>query len=195
MKRRGHVHSSHAASHCKVNEEAKELLGEPLMNTPEKSGLLNEVAGFLELADLQYEVEADDNSIYLGLGLDTGNYRMMLSISDDSDLRRVLLYLSLPLNAPEAKRFAALDVINRINFDLATGCFEMDPADGKIRFRSGFSLGDATVTADMFNALLGNCVNVIDTYVPKIMSVLFGNFTPEDALAVDKTKNDGITIQ
>jgi len=52
-------------------------------------------------------------------------------------------YLRAPRDdADPAARARLCELLLALNYDLALGCFELDPADGEVRFRLALPLGD-----------------------------------------------------
>jgi hypothetical protein len=53
----------------------------------------------------------------------------------------------IPTKTPADRRPAIMELLTRINFDLAVGCFELDLADGEIRFRTSIILPAPNLSA------------------------------------------------
>ena len=67
------------------------------------------------------------------------------------------------------------------------GNFELDFRDGEIRYKTSLHIGDGLLTVDMLSALLGANVATMDRYMPGIMSVLWNDVSPEDAIGLCET--------
>ena len=74
------------------------------------------------------------------------------------------------------------ETIVRANYGLRVGKFEMDFEDGELRFHASQILdGDAVGTA-VIDRMIGTAVNMMDTYLPAFISVVYGNEQAGDAI-------------
>ena len=88
----------------------------------------------------------------------------------------------IPTKALPERRAACSELLTRINYELAVGCFEMDLAEGTINFRTSVSLPGADITPGIVAELLhSNLAQVRERY-RQIAAVLYGGTTPEQAL-------------
>ena len=88
----------------------------------------------------------------------------------------------IPNKAVPAQRTAATELLTRINFELALGCFEMNLADGEIRFRTSVILPAGDITPGIVEHLLRSNICIVDERYPQIMAVLYAGVAPEAAL-------------
>ena len=88
----------------------------------------------------------------------------------------------IPNKTPADRRTAIMELLTRINFDLAVGCFELDLADGEIRFRTSMILPAADITPGIIEHLLRSNFSIVDERFPQITAVLYSGATPADAL-------------
>ena len=72
----------------------------------------------------------------------------------------------------------------RINYGLTIGTFEMDFSDGEIRYRTGVDVTGGELAPEMLGSLIAATVGTVDRYHPAIMSFLWNDMTPEDAVAM-----------
>ena len=112
----------------------------------------------------------------------TAIHTCIVDIQTDRPFMRCLLHLDC--RAPEERRPAAAELITRINYGLRLGNFEMDFADGEIRYRAGIDVADGELTAEMVDAVIGATAGTVDRYFPAIMSFLWSDMAPEDAVAM-----------
>jgi hypothetical protein len=99
------------------------------------------------------------------------------------DLEQFIFYVVLPVRVPEDMRAAMAEFLTRANYGLRIGNFEMDFADGEVRYKSsvdfeGISLSHVLIRNTMYPA-----VQTMDRYMPGILSVIYGGRTPEEAIA------------
>lgn len=100
-------------------------------------------------------------------------------------LHQVVFYSVLAEEAAKERRAAVAELCTRVNFNLSVGNFEMDLADGNIRFRTSVDFENGTPQANVIrNLALANVVTM-DKYREVFLDVLKGT-APEKALAALK---------
>jgi hypothetical protein len=77
---------------------------------------------------------------------------------DDED-RQVAFYSLLPDEVPEERRDAVAAVLTHANYGLAVGSFEIDLADGDVRFRTSLALGRAELDDAQLAALVSPLIH------------------------------------
>ena len=102
----------------------------------------------------------------------------------DEDAGLFLFLGRCPLVAPEARRPAVLDLLNRINEGLRIGNFEMDPQAGTIRFRTGFDVEGVGLAAPLVRNAIGATVSALDHFLPAVALVIHAGVSPAQALEV-----------
>jgi hypothetical protein len=85
---------------------------------------------------------------------------------------------------PPEKRQAAAELSARINYGLTIGAFEMDFSDGEIRYRTAIDVTGGDLAPEMVNSMIAATVATVDRYHPAIMSFLWNDMAPEDAVAM-----------
>ena len=99
------------------------------------------------------------------------------------DLEQFLFYVVAPVKAPEAMLPAVVEYITRANFGLRIGCFEVDHADGEVRYRSSLDFEHETLTPGLIRNAIYPAVHTMDFYLPGLLAVMYGNKTPKEAIA------------
>jgi hypothetical protein len=101
------------------------------------------------------------------------------------DERPIITFVSrVQCPAPEEKRPAMAEFVNRANCRVWVGHFEIDFADGEIVYRSVMNLADGALTIGMLAALVYGNVYTMDRYLPGIMGMLWNDLTAEDAVGL-----------
>jgi hypothetical protein len=98
------------------------------------------------------------------------------------DTQRVSFYASMGVNVPPDKRNLMAEFITRVNYGMLIGCFEMDYTDGEVRYRTSIDVEGGELTQTMIKNLVYANILTADRYLPGVMSVAFGNSTPEEAV-------------
>lgn len=89
----------------------------------------------------------------------------------------------LPIRVPARRRQAVVETLNRANWTLAIGNFELNLDSGDVRFRLGFDVEGGTFAPKMFDNMVMMIEFAILTYHDAIMEVAFGKARPRDAIA------------
>jgi hypothetical protein len=66
---------------------------------------------------------------------------------------------------------------------MTIGNFELDFADGEIRYKTSIDVEGVSLTFPQIKRLVYTNVTMMDEYLPGIMSVIDGDVLPEDAIA------------
>jgi hypothetical protein len=99
------------------------------------------------------------------------------------DQKQFVFYSVCPINAPDSKRLAVAEFLTRANSGMIIGNFEMDFEDGEIRYKTSIDVEDASLSSAVIKRLVYANVMMMDAYLPGIMSVIYGDVTPLDAIA------------
>jgi hypothetical protein len=114
-----------------------------------------------------------------------GSYFCVLHVLPEHPLIHFASYVQC--RVPEEKRAVMAEFLTRANAGLWLGNLELDFSDGEIRYKTSLHIGDGLLTADMLSAVLGANLGTIDRYLPGIMSVLWNDVSPEDAMGLCQT--------
>jgi hypothetical protein len=101
-----------------------------------------------------------------------------------SDRPLLLCLLSVSCRVPPEKRPAAAELVTRINYGLQLGGFEMDFSDGEIRYRTSLDVSGGELASEMVESVISATIGTVDRYYPAIMSFLWSDMDPEDAVAM-----------
>ena len=99
----------------------------------------------------------------------------------------------IPNKARPDRRVAVAEMLSRINWELTMGCFEMNHADGEIRFRTSVMLPGADITDGIVKHLLGSNLAIVDERIHQIMAVLYSDVSPKDALKISASNQQPAT--
>ena len=126
-------------------------------------------------ADSHYDSDAEGVLIVAQISGDDGSWSAYVQITDDEDVRRVVIHGRLPARIPESNRMKVAETLTRVNYDLIVGNFELNMEDGEVLFKTTLDLADGQLTEAMYKRvyhLNGQCVN---EYFGEILRVGFGN--------------------
>ncbi|MEE3718571.1 YbjN domain-containing protein [Tumidithrix elongata RA019] len=97
--------------------------------------------------------------------------------------KRMAFYSICPVNVPEERKQYLAELITRCNYCLLMGNFEMDFLDGEIRFKTSIDVNGDRLTFALLRQLIYTNVLTMDRYLPAIMAVIYGDVSPQQAIA------------
>ncbi len=101
----------------------------------------------------------------------------------DEESNCFLFYSLMGMNIDRHNRLKVLEYLNRVNYCLTVGNFEMNMDTGDVRFRTGVDIPPGELTVPFVRALVYSNVHTIDHYFPGVVAVVHGGLSPEAALA------------
>ena len=134
----------------------------------------------LELCGLKTESRVETA---VQLHVKTERTGIFCTLSNSTDGYWVVLYGAQSARVPEVNRHIVAELIARINQNYAVGGFDLDFADGELRYRVGHTLIDEDPTHALVDRLVGYMVHAWGRYHLALMAVAYGDVTPEAALA------------
>jgi len=109
-----------------------------------------------------------------------GEYRCTAQVR--VDLEQFVFYAVVGVKAPEEVRPAVAEFLARANYGLRVGNFEMDFADGEVRYKSSLDFEGELLTPNWLRHAIYPAVQTLDRYVPGLLKVAFGGRTPFEAI-------------
>ncbi|WP_421955773.1 YbjN domain-containing protein [Polaromonas sp.] len=141
------------------------------MRTP---SLFELITGYMDEAGRHYESDADCGLVVAQIGGEHGNWHTYVQITEDDEVRRVVIHAQLPARIPAGTRLKVAELLTRINYELIVGNFELGLEDGDVLFKTALDLADGHLTKAMFERMyLLNC-QVMNQHYGRIWSVAFG---------------------
>jgi hypothetical protein len=134
----------------------------------------------LDSQNIGYWSRSEDCSICMDFRGEVGTYRVFASVDADDSLFQVLGYS--PVRIPIGSRPAIAETVVRANHGLKVGKFEVDYDEGDLRFQASQILPDDILEDETIDRLLGTTMAMLNTYLPAILSVIYGNELPKDAV-------------
>jgi hypothetical protein len=98
------------------------------------------------------------------------------------DLEEFLFYAVAPVKVPEEVRPAVAEYLTRANYGLRIGNFELDYADGEVRYKSSLDFEGQILTSDLIRNAIYPAVHTMDRYLTGLLRVSFGGATPHEAI-------------
>ncbi|MCR4415026.1 MAG: YbjN domain-containing protein [Thermoguttaceae bacterium] len=136
--------------------------------------------GIFEEDGLRHRVIPDRHLVEAGFRGEAGRYLLHFHVDEGEGVFQI--FVMLPCFIPEGCRLAVAEAICRANFGMKVGNFELDCDDGEVRFHVGNCFPEGTLDPHVVRRLLGTALHVADRYLPALMSVVYGNELPKDAI-------------
>ena len=99
-----------------------------------------------------------------------------------TDLEQFLFYVIAPVKAPAPERAVVAEYLTRANYGLRIGNFEMDYNDGEVRYKSSIDFEGTALNPALIKNTIYPAVHTMDFYLPGLLSVMYGNLEPADAI-------------
>ena len=144
--------------------------------------IMDAMNSFFTTDDWRFSQIEGRDVLRMGFSGDNGQWTCYAQAREEQE--QFIFYSSCPIKAQEDKRATMSEFLTRANFGLVIGNFEMDYSDGEIRYKTSLSVADGELLTQglIKHAVYAN-VLTMDRYLPGIMAVMYGDVTPEQAIA------------
>ena len=92
-----------------------------------------------------------------------------------------ICYSVYPQMVPEQQRPAMAELLTRLNYGLILGNFEMDYADGEIRYKTSVDVEAGELTPELIKPVVYANLGTMDHYWPALAAVAEGRAEPQKA--------------
>lgn len=107
-------------------------------------------------------------------------YKIVAQVDEEAGLFQIIGYA--PIRIPEGSINAISETVARANYGLRVGKFEFDCDQGEIRFQVHQILVEDCLDEMVINRLMSTTLTMLDMYLPAVLSVIYGNELPKDAI-------------
>lgn len=134
--------------------------------------IANRIVQFLKDDEWNYVLDEEQEVIRLNLTL----HNKMKKVSVTFDLRddKYMLFMTFPLGTDEAERTDMVVLLNRINYNLMFGNFEMDHRDGEVRFRMSVDCDNCLPSPEVIKHSLYRAAATCEKYGDAVVQVTMG---------------------
>lgn len=112
---------------------------------------------------------------------DNGEWACYAQAQEEQE--QFIFYSVCSVQAPEEKRSTMAEFLTRANYGLLIGNFEMDFSDGEIRYKTSVDFEGERASSALIQNLVYANVWAMDRYLPGIMSTIYGDVSPAQAIA------------
>lgn len=148
---------------------------------PASRSTYDTVLQFFQEDDWRFQQLEGQPVFRLGFRGDNGSFDCFAKVVDERP--RFLFYSVMESNVPPEKRPAAAEFITRANYGLALGNFEMDFSDGEVRYKTSVDVDGGQLTVEMVKTMVYTNLLMMDRYFPGLKACIWGDVTPEEAIA------------
>lgn len=131
--------------------------------------------------ELHYEQHPELQTLLAVFSCDVGPCRLAARVTPEGDLFQV--FGEAPLKVPEGCRPSVAETIARANCGMRVGKFELNLDDGELHFQAYHILQEGNLSEEVIRRLIGTTLAMLDRYVPAVLSVIYGNELPKDAIS------------
>ncbi len=151
-------------------------------------GMINPAAEHASISDMVVDFfykhewifeKSEDSTAFLSEIRGTNGVFQCIAQVDEPD--GVTFFVVLGSKIPIAKVPKIIEFLNRVNYQLYAGNFEMDCRDGEIRYKDTIDARGGVLTSLMLEVMFFRNLFTMDEYVPSIMSVAYTEMTPVQA--------------
>jgi hypothetical protein len=132
----------------------------------------------------------DDEWYYLQLGSQpilqmtypgkNGKWTCYAQVHEEQQI--FFFYSVCPIDTPEEKRLLMAELLTRANYGLKVGYFDMNFADGEVRFKTSIDVGEENLSNTILRNLVYNNLWIMDHYLPGILSLIYSDITPVEVI-------------
>ncbi len=144
------------------------------------NNVIEDLVELIEKQEWAYTRENDKPVLQMTLTGKNGHWRCIV-IAGRNEEHATFLSI-FPCIVPASRRSACGELINRINFGLTHGCFELDIDDGELRFRTCIPVLNGHLPPEAAEYLVFANLAATDRFFATIVQVIFANVSPKDAL-------------
>ena len=144
--------------------------------------ILETVERFLKKDDWPYNL-LDDRPIYK-TGFEGKNGQFTCYAQERAEQDQFVFYSVFPVRAPEERRSEVAEFITRANYGMIIGNFELDYADGEIRYKTSVDVEGSELTPELIKPVAFANLGTLDHYWPALAAVAAGQAAPQEALAL-----------
>lgn len=142
--------------------------------------IMDIVGRFLEDDDWPVSL-VEGRSVYK-TGFEGKNGQFTCYAQERTEQQQFVFYSIFPVRTPENKLSEVAEFVTRANYGMIIGNFELDYADGEIRYKTSVDVEDVDMSEQLVRHMVYANVLTMDKYFPGLMRVLYAGIPPADAI-------------
>ncbi|MBD2135292.1 YbjN domain-containing protein [Sphaerospermopsis sp. FACHB-1094] len=153
---------------------------EEITTSSTNSNIFEEIINFFKNDDWPFVQLSEQTALQISFQGKNGKWNCYARAREEQ--QQFVFYSICPVNAPEEKRLAVAEFITRANSGMMIGNFELDFNDGEISYKTSIDVEGDRISSAFIKRLVYANVMMMDEYLPGILSVIYGNVSPVDAI-------------
>lgn len=135
--------------------------------------LKEQIQGFLEARELNFEFEEENNLFRLNFNMENTTVHVVISYNDEK--KWILNRAWMSINLPKERKAAILYAINKIHDEWCTAPYlYLDEEDNELMARCMIDVPEGGVAQEVFDSFLDSTVLMLDDNFKDIMAVAYG---------------------
>jgi len=151
-------------------EELADTLSEATEDATSNKQILEQIIDFFTEDDWPYTKIKGEPILRMAFQGENGKWTCYAKARVEHE--QFVFYSVCPVNAPEDKRLPIAELLTRANSGMIIGNFELDFADGEIRYKTSIDVKGDILSFELIKQLVYANVTMMDEYLPAIMSVI-----------------------
>ncbi|MBN4002721.1 YbjN domain-containing protein [Nostoc sp. LPT] len=164
-----------------VFEEFTEGISEIAEEITSEDNVFQAIVKFFQEEDWQFQQISGEQTLRLVYQGKNGKWNCYAKARVQK--QQMVFYSICPIIAPETKRGYVAEFMTRANYGLIIGNFELDFADGEIRFKTSIDIEGDNLTSALIKHLVYANITMMDEYLPGIIAVIENKMSPAEAIA------------
>jgi hypothetical protein len=128
------------------------------------------------------QTKAEQQVIELAFHGNYGQWRMILGIQQNGEVKKLMLIAPHIGSVTMTKRLECLEALMAVNYRIAIGKFGLDLEDGEVRLEETIPLADNILTFEQFQLALGAIMQTVVIYQSLLPRIVQQEFTVQEAL-------------
>lgn len=166
-----------------INDVAEDVSPTPSISTESANSeqpILSAMLNFFQTDDWNFTQVEGESVVQIPFQGENGQWTCYAKAIEERS--QFVFYSIAPSLVPPAKRTAIAEFIARANYGMIIGNFELDLADGEIRYKTSIDAADENLSLAVIKKLVYANVTMMDRYLPGIKSVISGKMPPSEAI-------------
>ncbi len=143
--------------------------------------MLETIQDFLEEIDWEYYFNPEEETFLFNYEKPNVGAWTCYAVAREQQ-QQCLLYSECPVEILKERWSAVAEFLMLANFGMPIGNFEMDPDNGKIRFKTGIDVEGDRLSKALFKAMLKANLAMMAQYLPGIVRVGLEGASPVDVI-------------
>jgi hypothetical protein len=145
------------------------------------TSIVDVVAEYLDTREIPHVFDESGAIVSLLSASENGPWTVYIAMFEADE--QVVVHSAFNPPVPEEVRDEVATFLTRANYGILHGNFELDLADGDLRYKTSLDVRGAELTEALLDNIVVANVSMFDRYVPGIVAVVRGT-DPVEALAL-----------